>query len=93
MRYIQLERRGHSIITIEEYLKEMQPYTLRRLKIEIAAYEFVERFRNRFKDVTEEVLAAAHVFGKDKLYAAIMQERPKPGRGGLLPGEGEEELW
>lgn len=45
------------------------------------------------RDVTETVLAAADVENVDKYYFNIMTERPKPGRGGLLPGEGEEVLY
>jgi len=100
MRYIQLERRGQSIITIEEYLKEMQPSTYRMLMLlklylplEKAARKSLEKIRDRVRDVTEKILTAAYISGKDKQYAAIMQERPKPGRGGLLPGEGEEILY
>jgi len=85
MRYIQMERKSQSIITIEEYIKEEQP------KIYIQLLKFRE---TKIKiDVTERVLAAADVTGAVKKYKYIMEERPKGGRGGLLPGEKEEDLY
>ena len=85
MRYIQMERKSQSIITIEEYIKEEQP------KIYIQLLKFRE---TKIKiDVTERVLAAADVTGAVKKYKYIMEERPKGGRGGLLSGEKEEDLW
>ena len=85
MRYIQMERKSQSIITIEEYIKEEQP------KIYIQLLKFRE---TKIKiDVTERVLAAADVTGAVKKYKYMMEERPKGGRGGLLSGEKEEDLW
>lgn len=85
MRYIQMARKSQSIMTIGEYLKEEQP------KIYI---QFLKSIRTKRKiDVTERVLAAADVAGALKKYKYIMEERPKPGRGGLLPWEKEEDLW
>ena len=85
MRYIQMERKSQSIITIEEYIKEEQP------KIYIQLLKFMKTKRKT--DVTERVLAAADVAGALKKYKYIMEERPKGGRGGLLKGEKEEKLW
>lgn len=47
---------------------------------------------DKLKDVTDRILAAADISGVDKRYQRIMQERPKSGRGGLLPGEKEGDL-
>jgi len=85
MRYIQMARKSQSIMTIGEYLKEEQP------KIYIQLLKFIKTKRKI--DVTERVLAAADVTGIHKKYKYIMEERPKGGRGGLLPWEKEEELW
>lgn len=85
MRYIQLQRKSQSIMTIGEYLKEEQP------KIYMQFVKFMKTKRKI--DVTERVLAAADVTGALKKYKYIMEERPKGGRGGLLKGEKEEELW
>jgi len=85
MRYIQMERKSQSIITIEEYIREKQP------GIYVQLLKFMKTERKI--DVTERVLAAADVTGIHKKYKYIMEERPKGGRGGLLPWEKEEELW
>ena len=85
MKYIQLQRSSQSIITIREYIKEKQP------KIFIM---LLKSNKKRAKiDVTNSILDAADITGKNKYYRSIMQERPKGGRGGLLRGEKEEELW
>jgi len=85
MRYIFLQQRSEDIITIEEYIKMNQP----------EIYMLLLRFRlNKRKiDVTERILMAADVTGADKKYKYIMEERPKGGRGGLLSGEKEEDLY
>ena len=82
MKYTRFQRRTtENFITIGEFLQESQPNILQKL------------YRGfRLKDVTELILAAADVSGVDKRYQYVMQERPKPGRGGLLPGEGDEAL-
>jgi len=82
VKYTRFQRRTtENFITIGEFLQESQPNILQKL------------YRGfRLKDVTELILAAADVSGVDKRYQYVMQERPKPGRGGLLPGEGDEAL-
>ena len=84
MRYIQMARKSQNIITIGEYLQQRQPKVFKIL---------FKRFKLHLKDVTELILVAADISGADKQYQYLMQERPKPGRGGLLPWEKEEELW
>ena len=87
MKYIQIQRSSYEgIITIGEYLK------LRQLNTYIALHLMMREMSKRSKDVTEQVIAAADVSGVYKHYARIMQERPLPGRGGLLPGEKEDVL-
>ena len=85
MRYIQMARKSQSIITIEEYIREKQP------GIYIQLLEFIKTKRK--VDVTDKVLVAADVAGIHKKYKYIMEERPKGGRGGILPGEKEEDLY
>jgi hypothetical protein len=82
VKYTRIQRRTtENFITIGEFLQESQPNILQKL------------YRGfRLKDVTELILAAADVSGVDKRYQYVMQERPNPGRGGLLPGEGDEAL-
>lgn len=85
MRYLCIRRNYEPIITIREYVAVMNPETYRRLKAIMT--------KKVIKDITNEILAAADVTDRDKYYETVMKERPRPGRGGLLPGEGEEDLW
>lgn len=84
MKYTQIQRRDYGeFVTIGEYIKERQPNIFQKL---------YWKFKLYVKDVTELVLTAADISGTDKQYQYLMQERPKPGRGGLLPGEKEGDL-
>ena len=84
MKYTRIQRRTtENFITIGEFLQESQPNIFQIL---------YRKFKLYIKDVTELVLAATDISGRDKHYAKIMTERPKGGRGGLLPGEKEEDL-
>lgn len=84
MRYTWIQREDTgSFITIGEYIQATAPKIFMRLCVMLVV---------RVRDITEAVLAAADVRGVDRYYQRIMQERPKPGRGGLTPGEGEEVL-
>jgi len=84
MRYTWIQREDANLfITIGEYIQATAPEIFMRLCAMLTVGA---------RDVTEIVLAAADVDGMDKYYQRIMQERPHPGRGGLLPGEGEEVL-
>mgnify|MGYP000586462887 CR=1 FL=1 len=94
MKYTQIQRKPtDGFITIGEYIQETNPRLyeeINMLKITLILQEPIETFVSKLKDVTETVLTAADISGADKLYQYLMQERPKPGRGGLLPGEGDE---
>ena len=84
MKYTQIQRRTtEEFITIGEIMLQSQPDIFQKL---------YRKFKLYIKDVTELILAAADVSGVDMRYQYVMQERPKPGRGGLLPGEGDEAL-
>ena len=92
MKYTQIQRKPTDcFITIGEYIQETNPRLY--LKITLILQEPIETFVSKLKDVTETVLTAADISGADKQYQYLMQERPKPGRGGLLPWEKEEDLW
>ena len=85
MKYTRIQRRStEEFITIGDYIQQSQPSIFQ---------ELYWKFKLYVKDVTELILTAADVRGADKQYQYLMQERPKPGRGGLLPWEKEEELW
>lgn len=84
MRYTWIQREDANLfITIGEYIQATAPEIFRRLYAMLIL---------SVRDVTETVLAAADVDNVDRYYQRIMQERPHPGRGGLLPGEGDEAL-
>ena len=84
MKYTRIQREDTgSFITIGEYIQATAPKIFMRLCVMLTV---------RVRDITEAVIAAADVDSVDKYYKRIMQERPKPGRGGLLPGEGDEAL-
>lgn len=85
MKYTRIQRRDHGeFITIGEYIQQSQPNIFKK---------FYYGFKLYVRDVTQRVLAAADISGKDKQYQHLMQERPKSGRGGLLMGEKEEDLY
>ena len=85
MKYTRIQRRStEEFITIGDYIQQSQPNIFQKL---------YRKFKLYIKDVTDRILAAADVSGVDKRYQYVMQERPKPGRGGLLPGEGEEDIY
>ena len=86
LRYAQIQRKERGpFITIGEYVQFTDPGTYAKL-IEITN-------KPRMLDITEYVLAAADVFKINKYFQRVMTERPKPGRGGLSPGETEEALY
>lgn len=84
MKYTRIQRRStEEFITIGEIMLQSQPGIFRRL---------YRGFKLYIKDVTAQILVAADVSGADRQYQYIMTERPHSGRGGLLPGETEEDL-
>ncbi|WP_213997027.1 hypothetical protein [Tepidanaerobacter syntrophicus] len=89
MKYIRIQYSySTDFITIGEYLEQKQPSILLVL-LKLAGQK---RRRAMARDITEAVLTAADISGKDRIYANIMAEKPKGGRGGLLPGEKEDVL-
>jgi len=85
MKYTRIQREDTgSFITIGEYIQATAPKIFMRLCVMLTV---------RVRDIIEAVIVAADVRGVDKYYQRIMQERPHPGRGGLLPGEGEDVLY
>ncbi len=96
MKYIRIQRRNtDGFITIGEYIRETEPRIHTRievLKAILCVTEPVLKLWGNLRDVTELVLTAADISGKDKQYQYLMTERPRSGRGGLAPGETEEDL-
>ena len=62
-------RDAQPFLTIGELIADKHPELYRALQ------------HHLLRDVTDSVLAPAELTGKELYYAAIMQERPKPGRG------------
>ncbi|HHW03397.1 MAG TPA: hypothetical protein GXX35_11435 [Thermoanaerobacterales bacterium] len=94
MKYLKLQRKNYGVmITIGEYIKITDPVIYDEL-ITFMAIEIIQKTEawKRLSDITNIVLQTAEVYGEDKFYEKIMQERPKPGRGGLLLGEGDDAL-
>ncbi len=96
MKYTQIQRNNtEEFITIGEYIQATEPRIHTRievLKAILCITEPVLKLWGNLRDVTELVLTAADISGKDKQYQYLMTERPRSGRGGLAPGEGEDVL-
>lgn len=85
MKYTQIQRRStEEFITIGDYIQQSQPSIFQKL---------YRKFKLYIKDVTDRILAAADVSGVYKRYQYVMQERPRLGKDGLPPGEGEEDIY
>ena len=63
-------RDAQPFLTIGELVADKHPELYRALQ------------HHLLRDVTGVILAPAELRGEELYYAAIMQERPKPGRGG-----------
>ena len=70
MKYKILIREVRPFLTIGELIADKHPELYRALQHHLP------------RDVTGVILAPAELRGEELYYAAIMQERPKPGRGG-----------
>ena len=84
MRYTRIQRDEYEpITTIGEYIQATAPgvyaQLLAMMMREVAVNSIVLA-ANRLREIKENIVR-------------IMTERPKPGRGGLLPGEEEEALY
>ena len=58
------------LLTLGEFIADKHPELWQALQYHLP------------RDVTGVILAPAELTGEELYYAAIMQERPKPGRGG-----------
>lgn len=85
MKYTQIQRGNiESIITIGEYIQETAPEVFIRLLLEFTMKDEI------IKGVRITVRRAGKAIAE---LARIMKEPPKPGKGGLLPGETEKDLY
>lgn len=84
MRYTHIQREDYDpIITIGEYILMTAPEVFMRLCGMMFTLRICQAIQRIHTVDVEDV---------DKFYERLMQERPKPGLGGLLPGEGVEAL-
>lgn len=70
MKYKILLREARSFLTLGELVQDKHPELWQALQHHLP------------RDVTNSVLAPAELRGEELYYTAIMEERPKPGRGG-----------
>ena len=73
-------------ITIGEYIFKTDPETFKQLHRTYLMKHDIGRYLSKQMNGPWPILATFQV-------KQLMTERPKPGRGGLLPGEAEEDLW
>ena len=73
MKYKILLREARSLLTLGELIADKHPELFQALQ---------HHTRPEPQDITWIILAPAELRGEELYYAAIMQERPKPGRGG-----------
>ena len=69
MKFKHITRQPTPFITLGELVQDKHPELWQALQYHLP------------RDVTGIILAPAELTGKELYYAAIMQERPKPGRG------------
>ena len=86
MRYTKINRDEYEgFITIGEYTLKKDPETFKQLHRTYLMKD-IEQYLSNTMDESWPILATFQV-------KQLMTERPKPGRGGLLPWETEEDLW
>ena len=87
MRYTKINRvEFEGFITIGEYIFKTDPETFKQLHRTYLMKHDMEQYLSNTMGESWPVLATFQV-------KQLMTERPKPGRGGLLPWETEEDLW
>ena len=70
MKFKHITREHPPLVTLGELVADKHPELWQALQYHLP------------RDVTGIILAPAELRGEELYYAAIMQERPKPGRGG-----------
>ena len=87
MRYTKINRVEYEgFITIGEYTLKKDPETFKQLQRTYLMKHDIGQYLSKQMDESWPILATLQV-------KQLMTERPKPGRGGLLPWETEEDLW
>ena len=87
MRYTRIKRYEYEgFITIGEYTLKKDPETFKQLHRTYLKKHDIEQCLSKSMNESWPILATFQV-------KQLMTERPKPGRGGLLPWETEGDLW
>lgn len=104
MKYLQIQRDEYKpFITIGEYLYDTDPFVFEQLCMKFIHKDVYTVWKEVQKVLSGVIHAAENlVNGIDKqqvreclrkIIECLMKEPPKPGRGGLLPDETEEDLY
>ena len=96
MKYTWIQREDtDSFITIGEYILETDPETFKEIckmyviKLFVDTTQCINKYLPKmFSELCKKITSIS-----TREIEHLMQERPKPGRGGLLPGETEEDLY
>jgi hypothetical protein len=87
MRYTKINRVEYEgFITIGEYTLKKDPETFKQLQRTYLMKHDIGQYLSKQMDESWPILATFQA-------KQLMTERPKPGRGGLLPLETEADLW
>jgi len=93
MRYARIQREdAEGFITIGEYLFRTDPETFKQLHRTYLIKHGIGQYLSKPMDELWPILVT-FTRNMTEQVKQLMTERPKPGRGGLLPGEAEEDLW
>lgn len=93
MRYTQIKRNdSEGFITIGEYIFKTDPETLKQLHRTYLIKYGIGQYLSTPKDELWPILVT-FTRNMTEQVKQLMTERPKPGRGGLLPRESEGDLW
>jgi hypothetical protein len=93
MRYARIQREdAEGFITIGEYIFRTDPETFKQLHRTYLIKYGIGQYLSKPMDELWPILVT-FTRNMTEQVKQLMTERPKPGRGGLLPGEAEEDLW
>ena len=93
MRYARIQREdAEGFITIGEYIFKTDPETFRQLYRTYLTKYGIGQYLSKPMDELWPIMVT-FTRNMTEQVKQLMTERPKPGRGGLLPGEAEEDLW
>ena len=93
MRYTKIKRdESEGFITIGEYIFRTDPETFKQLHRTYLIKYGIGQYLSKQMDELWPILVT-FTRNMTEQVKQLMTERPKPGRGGLLSGETDEDLW